>query len=331
MKRYLLAFAIITIAVLVGGYAVFSRLIETTDHSDRASSPVSIAEPAPVPSPPQETPDASPAEPKKLTVIATNGVVKRRDPKDGSWVIARPGDVLATEDIIKTLKGADAKLAVDDTSKISLSGRTELSVKEITDTVHQVNLVLGRIDVDYAGQAGERLIRISSPNSDAVAESKEGKFVVQNANGVVSVATTSGAVDLLAQNKSVTVEQGKIARVVPGQPPTAPTPIPLSVMLRVANPDKLIQEETFTTIRGRTDIGARVSVNDVPAAVDPNGSFWVKIPLRAGKNDLEVVAETGWGSATRRVPQIEVNPKGKVDSATVRWGKRDGRPPPKTR
>jgi hypothetical protein len=99
-------------------------------------------------------------------------------------------------------------------------------------------------------------------------------------------------------------------------------------MLRVANPKKLLDQESVATISGRTDVGARVEVNDMAAPVDPEGRFSIRIPLHPGKNPVAVVSTTAWGNAEKQLPPImvaRVNQEpntATVDSAEVRWGKR---------
>jgi hypothetical protein len=96
-------------------------------------------------------------------------------------------------------------------------------------------------------------------------------------------------------------------------------------MLRVANPQKVREREKVATIAGRTNIGARVEINDTTAPVDPEGRFRMQIQLQSGKNQVEVISTTPWGNATRKLPPIVIeegepeNPS--VDSAEVRWGK----------
>lgn len=317
MTRQITIFFIAALSIFGAGYAVFVILMN--------DEPLPGEHPAP---PLMKKPEMTTEEslgPQNLVVQSVTGTAERTAGQSQKWVPVEAGNKLLAHERIRTEENASVKLAVDDSSKIELAGRSELSVREITDTVHQIHLALGQVSVDY-GKEKNRVLRITSEKNQAVAETREGKFVIQNADGHVSVATTNGEVALSAKDKTVIVGENSVSDVVPGQAPAAPTPIPLKVMLRVANPQKLKEQERMTTIAGKTNVGARVHVNNRSAPVDENGRFRVAIPLHVGRNNLEVTSTTTWGSAQKQLDPIvvaktEEEGTAPVDSAKVLWGK----------
>jgi ferric-dicitrate binding protein FerR (iron transport regulator) len=311
MRRQLVIFGIVVAAVFGIGYAVFLSM--TPDEPEPPP-------PAPVPIPP---PPAPAETVQTVEVVSTQGLVERRSSGEEEWRPVAAGDRLEKDESVKTAKKASAKLRVDDKSEIDLKSRSELSVREISDTVHRFKLVRGKIGVDYDA-SGARVLKIESAKSEAVAEAQDGTFEIQNTGGVVSVATTTGEVKLIAKQKTVTITAGKISRVAPDAEPEEVQPIPLSVMLKVARPKKRVQRERFTVVKGTTDVGARVTVNEVPAKVDNRGRFRVRIPLKEGRNPLVVVSEDVAGNVkTRELGVIIVDSDAPIEHMDIKWGKKD--------
>ncbi len=309
MKRQLLIFTIIVAVVFGIGYALF--LWKTSEEPKADNQPQLVP--------------LVPAKLKNVEVVSVQGLVERRGSGEKEWQAIVPGDRLNKDESVKTAKDASAKLRVDEKSEITLTPRSELTVREISDSVHRFKLVRGKIGVDY-DVSGARVLKIESEKSGAVAEAAAGKFVVQNSAGVVSVATTTGEVKLTAEDKTVAVTAGKTSKVLPGKAPLEAQPVPVAVMLRVANPQKHIQRERFTLVRGRTDVGARVRVNDIPALVDLNGRFVVTVPLRDGRNKLVVVTEDVAGNLkTRNLGVIIVDANAPIEHMDIQWGKK-GKP-----
>jgi hypothetical protein len=313
MRRQLLIFAIIVAVVFGIGFAVFLWM---TSEELKVQPPLPPREDAPPPIVPLK-----PAE--NVEVVSVRGRVERRGSGEKEWQAVTPGDRLHKDESVKTAKDASARLKVDEKSEIDLTPRSELTVREISDTVHRFKLERGKIGVDY-DVSGARVLKIESEKSDAVAEATAGKFVVQNSAGIVSVATTTGEVKLTAKDKTVAVTAGKTSKVLPGKAPLTVQPIPVSVMLRVAKPKKRIQRKRFTVVRGRTDVGARVRVNDIPALVDLNGRFMVTVPLRNGRNKLVVVTEDVAGNVkTRNLGVIIVDADAPIEHMDIQWGKKE--------
>lgn len=255
-----------------------------------------------------------------LLVTSVNG--KAESLRTGSliWESVSAGDELFADDRLRTEKNATVRLAVDDKSRFELEGRSELNVEELTATIHQIELALGQISVDYDTSENRILKITASDELDAVAETTAAQFVVQRVGGEVTVATQMGRVKLTAKAESVTVGPQSFSRVSKGSAPMKPEPIPMEVLLKVANPKKGLERDRSTIISGRTNVGAMVLVNDEAADVDETGRFRVAVPLRPGLRQVNVVSNTAWGSAEKQVQVFTVPDDGEVTDAKVKWG-----------
>ena len=99
------------------------------------------------------------------------------------------------------------------------------------------------------------------------------------------------------------------------------------VPLQVFEPKVRIQREPSLFVSGKTAPGATVSVNEVPAAVDPEGRFGVLVPLVPGSNRLVAVARTPSGSKTiRELPAVVLDPG--TSPELLRILRRQADPPP---
>ncbi len=49
------------------------------------------------------------------------------------------------------------------------------------------------------------------------------------------------------------------------------------------------KDDTFTNVRGKTDIGVKVTINDFWAIVDSDGVFSYNLPLKDGENKIKIV------------------------------------------
>jgi hypothetical protein len=258
-----------------------------------------------------------------FVVISVSGQVERKFTGQEQWEKVLEGMQLRRDDAIKTGEHSRVKLSVNDKSEIELDRLSEISVGEIAEAVHRLKLVSGKIKVDYDEDA-ERVLTISVKKSGAFVQTKAGRFDMQNTDQIVSVAATRGIVKLTAQEKSVAIPPGTVSRVLPGQAPSQTEPLPVSVMLRVAKLQRRVQTARAATVRGQTDVGARVEINSVPIRVGENGKFKVNVPLELGKNVIVVVAEDVAGnSRIKALPSIKVvpPPSSKVTETKIRWGK----------
>jgi hypothetical protein len=325
MRRRMMLFLAVALLAVGGGYAVFRLVLfedlpKVTPPSEPPRTPdlppPKLQEPPRVP----VMPEAGPV--RGVEVVASRGVVERQT-SDQKWTPIARGDRLGPEESIKTGQDGSARLKVGEKSEVELTARSELRVREISETVDRFRLVRGRIGVDY-NEAGGRRLKIESEDGRAVAESPSGKFTVLNSSGIVSVATSSGEVKLSAGDREVKVAPGTLSKVLPGGAPSAVEPIPVAVMLRVASPQKQLVRERATTVTGRTDVGARVQVNDVQAAVDAKGFFSAQIPLKPGKNRIVVTSEDAGGNVkTSELPPVTMDAEAPVEDLNIHWKNKD--------
>ncbi len=258
-------------------------------------------------------------EPREVQVLTTQGLVTRRGAADQDWQTVSPGDHLQLEETIKTDKDATVGLRVDEKSSIEMGRRTRMTIQKLTGKAHRFALEEGKVHVRYE-ENGEREVQISVPGDDRVARTSKGHFIVQHATGTLSVATLEGQARLGDQSHFVEVPAGRLAVMPTGKSPLPVRPIPNSVMLRVDETGSRVQREPFTVISGKTDIGAMVTVNDHLAKVDAQGRFWVRIPLKEGRNRILVITEDVAGNTTRKeLPAIVVDSNAPIDQMNIRW------------
>jgi hypothetical protein len=322
MKRQIIIFVVVSLVIFGVGYAIFANLFIP---EEKTTTPALASRPRPLP---------PPIEPQSVLVKSVTGSAVKSGANPVEWIPVEPGNKLLVDQKIRTQTNGSVKLEIDENSKIEITGQSEMSVEQISDDIQQFHLTRGQMSVDFSPKDKRRL-RITAAKNRAVASTQHGVFVIQNAKGEVSVAATQGEVALTAENETVVVKPNTVSRVSPGKAPAAPTPIPLRVMLRVANPKKHARPKTTTTITGKTEIGALVNVNNTPAEVDASGRFKAEVPLQLGKNHFEVVARTPWGEARRELEPLTITnspPSGpaKVDSVKVRWGRTDAEKKRKT-
>ena len=256
-----------------------------------------------------------------LLVADVRGTAERKRPGRELWDRVKSGDELFADDRLRTGVEAAVRLSIDERSRFELEGRSELSVRELTETVHGLELALGQISVDYDDSPKRLLKIVVSDSDDAVAETRAARFVVHRVGDEVTVATHMGKVKLTAKKESVEVNAGKFSQIRNGNVPIKPEPIPMDVLLKVAAPKRVAPGERSAVVAGKTDVGAAVFLNDAPATVDKSGRFRAAVPIHPGRTQVNVVSRTAWGKAEESLCVTLVPDDGKVKDATVRWGK----------
>jgi len=292
VTRYVLG-ALIAIAVIGAlGYVVYSR-----SFSEPAKTPAPAAERPRNPQPPTAAAPPVVAAPPVSSVTKVAGRVEKR--AGAQWVELRVGDALTAQNTIRTAAGASATLDVG--ALVEVDDLTELTVGEISASLAQVALTEGRVT---ASATGDTTIRISTRDTDAVAEASRGRFdVLSSGHGQATVAATEGDVKVTAKNTTVVIPAGKLSIVAAGEAPTAPSAIPTSLFLKVS---AAAQARDRAALRGETTPGAVVSINGVRAAADAHGVFTGEVPLRNGANTIIVSVEDATGRREQKVIQRNV-------------------------
>lgn len=290
MIRYVVAALFAIAAVGAIGYAVYSKTVG-------AVTPVATT-PEPRPVPPLTTPEhhADAPLPQTTKVVATTGLVEKR--AGAQWVALREGDQLTAQDTIRT--AADAHATLDAGMIVEVDDRTELTVGEISASISQLALSEGRVTAN-AGARGGQTIRISTRDTDAIAETDAGRFdVLSSGKGQVTVTAREGAVTLTAKGTTITVPEGQLSIVARGKVPTTPSAIPTSLFLKVSAASAA---RDTTGVRGQTTPGAVVSINGVRTAMASDGTFTGAVPVRKGENTIIVQVEDALGRRERKLIQ----------------------------
>ena len=257
-----------------------------------------------------------------ISVVSVAGAAERRF-GNAEWTALTAGDGLQLDEAIRTGQDGHAVLDVGNVATVDVAARSEVAVREISRTVARVRVAEGRIGAVVRGKQGVKL-KVEVSGSEAVAETEEGAFdLLSDGKGKVAVATRSGRVRLSAKNKTVEVASGNESVVNGDLPPSAPTPVPASLFLKVGAPPSRMQREKSTTIKGQTAPGVVVSVNGVRTATDEKGAFAATVDLAEGENPVVVEAEDASGR-TKRVDLPSVTVKSAVAhvKSTARWGEK---------
>lgn len=254
------------------------------------------------------------------TVIEVVGAVERTEGE--TWVALRVGDALDAEDSIRTGPGSRADLWVGDkSSRLSIPERSEVRVDEVTSVGHTFQLERGRIDVDYE-ESEERVLRVRD-GAGTVAETRAGRFTMLRNGTMVAVVTRGGAVSLSSPGGSIALGAGQQSVVFKGARPLPAQPIPLKVLLEVAERVSTSQALCLS-FSGRVRPGTEVLVEGAPAEVSPDGAFEVDVPRREGRIRVTVVArEPGGESLSKQLtcrPSARAEPAGK-ESVRFKWGR----------
>jgi hypothetical protein len=256
---------------------------------------------------------ADAADEAGVTVVEIEGEVDRE--VDGHWQPVRPGDKLSPTDSIRTrldgravLDVAGVRVELDRVSRLSSIVATRVELSE------------GRVSARVP--SGKREFGVSVDGSDAVAETESGEFaVLADGEGAATVATVSGSVRVTAKNQTVDVPAGTQSIVGRGEAPSAPTPIPASLFLKVQKPQRKVQRSRQLSLSGTTVPGAALTINGRQVAVDAEGRFSAVVDLDEGENRVLVQTRDVIGRAAEDGVGVEVDSRGPDVGGSVTWGK----------
>ena len=284
MTRYLATALLAALVIVVVGYVVSTRV--------GASPPAPAAPDRPLPEPAAAAREDEPSI-RVTTVVAVTGRVEKR--AGTQWTPLRAGDQLASHDTIRT--GTDARATLDAGVTVELDDRTELTVGEITASLSQLAIAEGRITAN-AGARGGPTVRISTRESDAIAETDVGTFdVLSTGRGDLAVAARDGQVALTASGTTVQVREGELSTARAGEAPSAPSPIPPSLFLKVA----ARHDAATTIVEGQATRGAVVRIDGAPPTVTADdGTFVAEVPA-SKERAIIVQVEDVLGRRERRV------------------------------
>ncbi|MBX5484141.1 MAG: FecR domain-containing protein [Myxococcaceae bacterium] len=305
--------------VVAAAWLLFDRFVR--ERPDRPAPPVTIV-PAPSPEPAKDAGRPAPVV-TQARVVSVKGDVRRSfdpdrlHPSDRAWTPVKVGELLGQNERLRTAGGGTAELAVGEASSIVVSEATEVGVIELSEAVQRFKLVRGRVTADSA-PGGRRTLRIEGENGQT-ASTEGGRFSVLATARTFTVASERGQVNLASAGKVVTVGAGEQAFVPGNLAPSAPSKIPVEVLLLAAGRRGSCEE-----IHGTAAVGSEVRVGDRLAMVDERGRFAIQLEPVRGRKSVTVRTRDAAGHVVERV--VKCAPRGRKsevdDIAIKRWHKR---------
>jgi hypothetical protein len=223
---------------------------------------------------------------KLFRVTALQGEVEAL--QNGQWYLVRLGHLLSTKDVVRTKPDAHVLLRRGGV-ELELRDNMDLRLDDLEKETARVGLLRGgRVSASVAGD-GEH-VEITARHTKT-ANVGAARFVVSmSASGKVNVAASEGAARFSAKGKEVLVSAGNVSTAMPDQAPGDPEPMPEEILLSVVWPedDRLSGQGR---VRGNAQASSRVIVNGVETEVEADGTFHATVPLKIGKNRVEVEAE----------------------------------------
>jgi hypothetical protein len=208
--------------------------------------------------------------------------------QNGQWYLVRAGHLLSTKDVVRTRPGARALLRRGSV-ELELQGNMDLRLDDLEKETARVGLLRGGKVLASVAGTGE-LVEITARHTKT-ANVGAARFVVSmSSSGKVNVAASEGAARFSAEGKSVVVPAGSVSTALPDQAPGDPEPMPQEILLSVVWPedDRL---DGQAKVKGKAQASSRVAVNGVDTEVAADGTFHVSVPLKIGKNRVQVEAE----------------------------------------
>jgi hypothetical protein len=268
--------------------------------------------------PEHKTEEARPAVPETLVVTAQSGHVEIAG-ADGVWKPAQPGATLEAKDRIRTDDDGEAALRAADGSIVKLYPASEARVSELRSELKRLHLGVGMLQAEVADSA-EHVFELELDDQGGVARTRGGSFTASsNGAGTAAVASRRGEVVLSARGREVVLRTGQWARIKPGEAPEPPAPLPSSLFLKVAWPDKALRAHKVE-ISGQTTPGARVSVEGKWVQVGATGRYQRSVSLPDGVHELHVRAvDVSGHTSDEKSPRILVDTKTDFSVQPPKW------------
>ncbi|MBX7117022.1 MAG: FecR domain-containing protein [Myxococcaceae bacterium] len=240
----------------------------------------------------------------RVAEVTGTVLVKRGD---AGFVSISAKDKLLASDAVRTEDGSYAVLVGDEYWEVKMEPGTEVSVGELDNSITSLLLQTGMARAKVKGSS-RHVFEVRATGTDAVARTSDGTFAVShNGQGTVAVGTEAGEVTFVGKGKVVIVRAGQQAIVKPGEAPSDPTPIPNSLLLKVALPAATTLNKPKLVLVGHVEPGARVDVQGQVVSVDDHGRFEWPTTLKEGKNTLEVHAQSVGRLSATSTHQLELD------------------------
>jgi Glucodextranase, domain B len=288
-RRPMVGFQVAVLAVVVGVLLVATYMSRRFFETRKLEMPAGLSPVAPL------VPES---DPNLFRVTALQGEVEAY--QNGQWYIVRPGHLLSTKDVIRTKPGARAMLRRGGV-ELELRDNMDLRLDELEKETARVGLPRGgKVSASVAGD--KEHVEITAEHTKT-ANVGAARFVVSvSPSGKVNVATMEGAARFAGKGKEVLVPSGSASTALPDQAPGDPEPIPQEILLSVIWPedDRL---DSQARVKGKAQPSSRININGVETEVGSDGVFRAVVPLKIGKNHVQVDAEDIVGR-TRSVDKV---------------------------
>ncbi len=300
--RFFAAVAALLLLVPLGYWLVLGRA---------PPAPPVVEKPKPPP-----VPDAGPKHAELKLGEVTGKVSVRRG--DGGWVEAKPGDSLAEADGVRTEAGSYAVLVGGEFWEVKMEPGTEVAVGELSESISRILLESGMAKAKVT--PGKHTFEVRAAKTDAVASTQAGVFTVStDGTGTVAVGTQEGEVQFAGKGKVVIVRAGEQSVAEAGKEPSAPKPVPNTLLLKVALPARQLTNRPKLEVKGATEPGALVEISGHVVIADRAGHFRLPLTLTEGKNAVNVRAQSVGGKEAGSSHAIEVDTTVKKTTVRIPW------------
>ncbi len=263
-------------------------------------------EPPPPPPPPVAEKDAG----RALTAVRlaqVQGTVEIRKGASGEWAVAKEGDLLSPNDGVRTRDGSYAVMVGEEYWEVKMEPGTEVGIGDLSESITRLLFANGMARATVRG-GGRHSFEVRSTTGDATASTDAGVFTMAgNGKGTVAIGTEEGEVRLVGKGRVVIVRAGQQSIVHAGQAPSDPTPIPNSLLLKVALPAASTVNRPKVVLRGQVEPGTQLEVQGRVVQADDKGRFEAQVPLMEGKNSVEVRARGVGGQTATSTHAVELD------------------------
>ncbi len=298
---FIAAVAALLLMVPLVYYLLFERSLSVTGPGEQPP----IFQPLPPQVDDAGEPVAPPSAPVALSVVELRGeVAVGRD--GGVWAPAEEGQVLSSQDRVRTGQASSALLSMPGVFAVRLDAESEFRVRSLAEGAMRFLLEQGMLSAEVRDDPS-RLFEVAAASAVVRTRGADFRMNVSQA-GVVAVGASAGQVELESSGKVVQVRAGHLTRAERDRPPLDPIPVPAALFLKVRWPARPALSHRAVAISGATAPGARVQVDGVTVEVDAAGRFRRVVELREGENLVQVQSQDVGGNRTEaRSPPLHVD------------------------
>ena len=221
---------------------------------------------------------------------SARGEVTKQLGKNPMWRPVKVGDKLKQADQLCTGKNSTAVLRLDgaDSTLVYVAPNTLLKIISLSTAKtggrqSQFLESRGGVNSKVRGLLNrDSTLEIRTPACMGGVRGTE-LAVTASTEGLTAFGVTEGAVAVTAQGQEVALPTGTMNRTKPGEAPTPPEPLPTSLEITLEQPaPDLITNQPALELRGRTAVGALLSLNGDDLLVRDDGTFSATATLKEG-------------------------------------------------